>query len=69
MGLINAQFDLTGSRHNLTLPFALGTNTKLLHHSAVLSIPSAMIMSNFCSQFNSSLNGFCSACATHLSGA
>ena len=36
-GLINTWFNLTGSKHSLTLPFALGTNTKLLHHSAVLS--------------------------------
>ena len=46
-GLINAWFNLTESKHNLTLPFALGTNTKLLHHSAVLSPPSAVIVSNF----------------------
>ena len=46
-GLINAWFHLTGSKHNLTLPFALGTNTKLLHHSAVSSIPSGVIMSIF----------------------
>ena len=46
-GLINAWFNLAGSKHNLTLPFALGTNTKLLHHSTVLSIPSGVIMCTF----------------------
>ena len=68
-GLINAWFNLAGSKHNLTLPLVLGTNTKLLHHSAILSTPSGVIMSMFCSQSNLSLNSFCSAYATHLGGA
>ena len=67
-GLINAWFNLTGPKHNLTLPFALGTNTKLLCHSAVSSIPSCVIMSNFCNQPSSSLNSFCHAYTTHLVG-
>ena len=46
-GLINAWFNLAGSKHNLTLPFALGTNTNLLHHFAVSSTPSGVIMSNY----------------------
>ena len=40
MGLVNAWFNHVESKHNLTLPLALGTNTKLLHHSDVLSNPS-----------------------------
>ena len=36
IGHINAWFNRAGSKHNLTLPLALGTNTKLLHHSAAL---------------------------------
>ena len=67
-GLINAWFHITGSKHNLTLPFALGTNTKLLHHSVLLSISSGVIMSSFCSQSSSSLNGFCSTYGICLSG-
>ena len=69
MGLINALFSLAGSRHNLTLPFALGTNTKLLHHSAISSTPRGVMMSIFCRCSSSSLNGYCSAYATHLGGA
>ena len=68
-GLINASFNLAGSKHNLTLQFAFGTNTKLLHHTAVSSTPSGVIMSSFCSWSNSSLHGFCSIYATHLGGA
>ena len=60
-GLINAWFNLTGSKQPLTLPLPLGTNTKLLHHSAILSTPSGVIMSIYCSWSNLSLNGFCSA--------
>ena len=37
IGLINAWYSHAGSKHNLTLPLALGTNTKLLHHSATSS--------------------------------
>ena len=66
--LINVWFNLAGSKHNLTLLFALGTNTNLLHHSTVSSIPSGMIMSSFCSWSNSSLKAFSSTYATHLSG-
>ena len=43
MGLINAWFNCDGSKHNLTLPLALDTNTKLLHHSDVSSTPSGVI--------------------------
>ena len=69
MGLISAWFSLTSSNHSLTLPFALGTNTKLLHHSVNLSIPRGVMMSIFCSHSSSSLNGFYNAYATHLRGA
>ena len=67
-GLINAQFNLAGSKHNLTIPFALGTNTKLLHHSVVLSTPSGLIISNFCRPVQFIFKHFCSAYATHLGG-
>ena len=69
IGHINAWFNWAGSKHNLTLPLALGTNTKLLHHSAVLSTPSGVMISILCNQSNSSLNGFCSTYATCLGGA
>ena len=48
MGLMNAWYNSAGSKHNLTLPLALGTNTKLLYHSGVLSTPSGVIMSSCC---------------------
>ena len=35
IGHISAWFRDAGSRHSLTLPLALGTSTKLLHHSNV----------------------------------
>ena len=69
MGLIKAWFNCAGSKHNLTLPLALGTNTKLLHHSDILSIPSGVIISSCCSLSNSSLNSFYSAYVTCLGGA
>ena len=69
IGLINAWLSHAGSKHSLTLPFALGTNTKLLHHSAVLSIPRGVMMSISCSHSSSSLNSFCNAYATCLGGA
>ena len=69
MGLINAWFNHAGLKHNLTLPFALGTNTKLLHSSAILSTSSGVIMSSCCNLSSLSLNGFCSAYAIHLGGA
>ena len=68
IGLINAWLSHAGSKHSHTLPFALGTNTKLLHHSAISSTPSGAMMSISSSQSRSSLNGFCSAYATHLGG-
>ena len=68
IGLINAWLSHAGSKHNCILPFALGTNTKLLHHSAVSSTPSGIMMSSSCSCWSSSLNGFCSAYAMHLRG-
>ena len=62
IGFINAWFNHAGSRHSLTLPLALGTNTKLLHHSAVSSTPSGVIISICCNWSNSSLNSF----VTHM---
>ena len=66
MGLINAWFNHAGSKHNMTLPLTLSTNTKLVHHSDISSTPSGVIISSCCSLSNSSLNGFCSRYATHL---
>ena len=43
IGLNSALLSLAGSRHSLTLPFSLGTNMKLFHHSDILSIPSLTI--------------------------
>ena len=68
MSLINAWFSLARSRHNLTLPFALGTNTKVLHHSTVSSTPRGVMMSIFGSWSSSSLNGFYSTYTTCLGG-
>ena len=53
-GVINTWFKLTESKHNLTIPLALGTNTKLLHHFVISSTPNGVIMSNVCSWSNSS---------------
>ena len=69
ISLINAWLSCAGSKHSCTLPFALGTTTKLLHHSAISSTPSGAMMSSSCSHSSSSLNGFCNAYATRLGGA
>ena len=50
-GLINVWFSHAGSKHNQTLPLALGTNTKLLHHSNISLTPSCIIVS-FCFYYN-----------------
>ena len=68
IGLINAWLSHAGSKHSCTLPFALGTTTKLLHHSAISSTPRGAMMSSSCRCFSSSLNGFCNAYATCLGG-
>ena len=68
IGLINAWLSHAGSKHSHTIPFALGTNTKLLHHSTILSTPRGAMMSISCSHSSSSLNGFCNAYAMHLGG-
>ena len=59
-GLINAWLSCAESKHSLILPLALGTNTKLLHHSNVSSAPNGVMMSISCRHFSSSLNSFCS---------
>ena len=69
IGLINAWLSCAGSKHSHTLPFVLGTITKLLYHSAILSTPRGAMMSSSSSCFSSSLNGFCNAYAMHLGGA
>ena len=66
--LINTCLNCVGSKHNLTWPSALGASTELLHHYAVSSTPSGVIISILCNQSNSSLNAFCSAYATCLGG-
>ena len=66
-GLISAYFNWVGSKHSLTLPLALGTGTKLLHHSDTSSIPRGVFVS-CCSLSSSSWNGFCSAYATCCGG-
>ena len=67
-GLISAWFSLAGSRHSLPFPFRFGTNTKPLYHSAVLSMPSDVMISCCCKHSNSSLNSCCRAYATFLWG-
>ena len=54
---------------SMTLLLALGTSTKLLHHSDVSSTPRGVIISCCCSLSSSSWNGFCSAYATNHGGA
>ena len=56
-----------GSRHRWTVPFSLGTITKL-HHLAVSPNPSGTIVCCSCNLFNSFLNGSCSTYAMHLGG-
>ena len=43
IGLISNGLSLSGSKHGQKIPFNLGTITKLLHHSAVLSACIGMI--------------------------
>ena len=68
-GLIRTWFRSAVSRHNLTLPFALGTSPKLLQHSNVLLTPRGVIIPCCCSLSSLSCNGFCSAYVTHLGSA
>ena len=63
-GLISAWFSQAGSKHSLTLPLALGTTTKLLHHSDTSSTPKGVFISCHCSLSSSSWNGFCNTYAT-----
>ena len=69
MGLISTLLGLVGSGYRFTLPFALGTNMKLLHHLDVSSMPSATITYCICSLPSSSFRGSCKACASLLWGA
>ena len=66
IGLIKTWFNHAESKHTLTLQLVLGTNTKLLHHCAISSAPSGVIISILCNWSNSSLHGFCSTFATCL---
>ena len=68
ISLINAWLSHTESKHSHTLLFALGINTKLLHHSAISSTPRGAMMSNSCSCSTSSLNSFCNTYAMCLGG-
>ena len=63
---ICAWFHLAGSRQSLTFPFDFGK--KLLHHSAVSSMPSGAMMCCCCTHSNYSLDGCCRAYAMHLEG-
>ena len=51
-------FKFAGSKHKLTFTFGCGASTKLLHHSAVSSMPSDVMMSGCCSP-SCSLNSLC----------
>ena len=66
--LISAWLSLAGSRHSLTFLLTLSSDTKLLHHSDVLSTFRATII-DFCNLSISSSNGFCNAYLTCLRGA
>ena len=66
--LISVWFNCAGSRHNLTLPFGLGTSTKLLHHFDVSSTLRGAIMSCFCSFFKLLHKGFLVVCTPHSGG-
>ena len=59
-------WSIAGSKHNLTIPIGFGSNTKLLHQSAVIFSPSDMMMSCLCSYSSSSLNDLCNADAIHF---
>ena len=54
IGLISGLLSLDVFRHHLPFQFALGTNTKLLHHSYVSSMPSVTITCCLYSLFSSS---------------
>ena len=51
----NTSFNPAGSRHSVTFSFGFGTNTDLLHHSAVLSSPRSVTISCSSSCTSSSL--------------
>ena len=53
---------------NTTWHYHLGTNIKLLHHSAISSTPSGVIISICCNWSNSYVNGCCSIYVTDLGG-
>ena len=65
IGLISTLLSLIGSRHSLTVPFALGINMKLLHNLDVSSTPSETICCLF-NLYSSSFRGSCKAFATLL---
>ena len=54
--LISALYSLGGSRHNITFPFGMNMDTKLLHHSDVSSRSRGTIIYCFFILLNSSLN-------------
>ena len=59
---------LCWSRHSLTLPFALGTKTKLLHHADNSSTPNGFIVCCLYSLSSSSFRGPCKTYSTILGG-
>ena len=68
IGFINAWLSPAVSRHRWTVPFSLGTITKLLHDLAVLSNPRGTIICCSCNLCNSFLSGSCSVYAMHMHG-
>ena len=67
-GMMSAWFSLASLTHSLIFLFGLGTSTKLLHYSGVLSTPRDTKICCFYSQSNSSLNCYCNMHTTHLGG-
>ena len=67
ISVINACLSCAGSQTQTHLTVCFGY--QLLHHSAISSTPTGVMMSIFCRCSSSSLKGFCSAYATCLDGA
>ena len=68
-GHMSVWLGLDGSKHNLSFALGSGTNTELLHHSAISLMSSGVMRSCCCSCSSPPLNGFSRAEATHLGAA
>ena len=66
---MNASFSLAKSRYSHSFPLGLGTSTKLLHYSDILSTCSATIIYHYCSHSSLSLKGCHNMFATCLGSA